>query len=92
MVVDGGGVKGKSSESRPMAVIVQQGKVLDYIAGNQGLQKPEGFWELLKIIFFCKIHDERGSDEIQFYATAKERHGLYGRLKAKKGSTNCSTK
>ena len=30
----------------------------DYIAGNQGLQKPEAFWELLKIIF-CKIHDER---------------------------------
>lgn len=55
----------------------------NYIAGNQGLQKPEAFWELLKIIF-CKIHDERSSDEIQFYATSKERHGLNGRLKAKK--------
>ena len=55
----------------------------NYIAGNQGLQKPEAFWELLKIIF-CKIHDERGSDEIQFYATAKERYGLNGRLKAKR--------
>ena len=32
----------------------------NYIAGNQGLQKPEAFWELLKIIF-CKIHDERSS-------------------------------
>ena len=59
----------------------------NYIAGNQGLQKPEAFWELLKIIF-CKIHDERSSDEVQFYATAKERHGLNGRLKAKKRLDN----
>ena len=55
----------------------------NYIAGNQGLQKPEAFWELLKIIF-CKIHDERSSDEVEFYATSKERHGLNGRLKVKK--------
>ena len=55
----------------------------NYIAGNQGLQKPEAFWELLKIIF-CKIHDERISDEVEFYATSKERHGLNGRLKVKK--------
>jgi len=55
----------------------------NYIAGNQGLQNPEAFWELLKIIF-CKIHDERGSDEVEFYATSKERHGLNGQLKAKK--------
>ena len=55
----------------------------NYIAGNQGLQKPEAFWELLKIIF-CKIHDERSSNEVEFYATSKERHGLNGRLKAKK--------
>ncbi len=54
----------------------------NYIAGNQGLQKPEAFWELLKIIF-CKIHDERSSDEVQFYATSKERDGLNGRLKVK---------
>lgn len=55
----------------------------NYIAGNQGLQKPEAFWELLKIIF-CKIHDERSSDEVQFFATSKERHGMIGQLKAKK--------
>lgn len=55
----------------------------NYIAGNQGLQKPEAFWELLKLIF-CKIHDERSSDEVEFYATSKERHGLNGQLKAKK--------
>lgn len=59
----------------------------NYIAGNQGLQKPEAFWELLKIIF-CKIHDERSSDEVEFYATSKERHGLNGRLKAKKRLDN----
>lgn len=55
----------------------------NYIAGNQGLQKPEAFWELLKIIF-CKIHDERSSDEVQFFATSKERHGLNAQLKVKK--------
>lgn len=53
----------------------------NYIAGNQGLQKPEAFWELLKLIF-CKIHDER-SDEVAFYAAASERHLLNGQLKAK---------
>jgi type I restriction enzyme M protein len=55
----------------------------NYIAGNQGLQKPEAFWELLKIIF-CKIHDERSSDQVEFYATSKERFGLNGQMKAKK--------
>jgi type I restriction enzyme M protein len=54
----------------------------NYIAGNQGLQKPEAFWELLKLIF-CKIYDERSSDEVQFYAGAKERHGFNGTLKVK---------
>jgi len=59
----------------------------NYIAGNQGLQKPEAFWELLKIIF-CKIHDERSSNEVEFYATSKDRHGLNGRLKVKKRIEN----
>ncbi|PYJ29023.1 MAG: N-6 DNA methylase [Verrucomicrobia bacterium] len=54
----------------------------NYIAGNQGLQKPEAFWELLKLIF-CKIHDERHSDELEFYAAANERHGVNGTLKVK---------
>ena len=54
----------------------------NYIAGNQGLQKPDAFWELLKVIF-CKIHDERLSEVVQFYATSKEREGLNGRLKVK---------
>lgn len=54
----------------------------NYIAGNQGLQKPEAFWELLKLIF-CKIHDERSSDEVQFYVTINGRHGVNGPLKVK---------
>ena len=53
----------------------------NFIAGNQGLQKPQAFWELLKLIF-CKIHDEKGS-EIQFYAAAAERHGINGPIKLK---------
>lgn len=53
----------------------------DYIAGNQGLQKPEAFWELLKLIF-CKIEDER-SDEINFYSLTRERQSLNGHLKTK---------
>ena len=55
----------------------------NYIAGNQGLQKPQAFWELLKLIF-CKIHDEQQSDEVQFYAGTKERHGMNGPLKVQK--------
>ncbi len=51
-----------------------------YIAGNQGMQKPEAFWELLKLIF-CKIQDERESDAPQFYATPKERHNMTGLMR-----------
>lgn len=54
----------------------------NYIAGNQGLQKPEAFWELLKLIF-CKIADER-SDEVFFYATSTERQSINGQVKVKK--------
>jgi type I restriction enzyme M protein len=54
----------------------------NYIAGNQGLQKPEAFWELLKLIF-CKIHDERDSPEVEFFASANERGGINGPLKVK---------
>jgi type I restriction enzyme M protein len=76
-------VKGKSLEDaeRPTitslkaatsdALLFALRRCHNYIAGNQGLQKPEAFWELLKIIF-CKITDER-SDTLQFYATAQER-------------------
>jgi type I restriction enzyme M protein len=54
----------------------------NYIAGNQGLQKPEAFWELLKLIF-CKIHDERDSHHVEFYAGSNERSGINGTLKVK---------
>jgi type I restriction enzyme M protein len=55
----------------------------NYIAGNQGLQKSQAFWELLKLIF-CKIHDERHNDEVEFFAAANERHGVNGPLKVQK--------
>jgi type I restriction enzyme M protein len=43
----------------------------NYIAANEGKQKPEAFWELLKIIF-GKIEDER-SAELSFFTTPQER-------------------
>lgn len=52
----------------------------NYIAGNQGMQKPQAFWELLKLIF-CKIWDERNNDAIEFYAGATERNGINGAMK-----------
>jgi type I restriction enzyme M protein len=55
----------------------------DYISGNQGMQKPEAFWELLKLIF-CKIHDERESVRPEFYATPIERTSAAGMLRVKK--------
>jgi len=58
----------------------------NYIAGNQGLQKPEAFWELLKIIF-CKILDER-STELTFYATSEERQSRNGQMKVRKRIVN----
>jgi type I restriction enzyme M protein len=42
----------------------------NYIAHHEGLQKPEAFWELLKVIF-AKIEDER-SAKLSFYATPTE--------------------
>lgn len=43
----------------------------NYIAAHEGKQKPEAFWELLKLIF-AKIEDER-SPVISFYVTPTER-------------------
>jgi len=55
----------------------------NYIAGNQGLQKPEAFWELLKLIF-CKIEDERSAQNtLQFYVSEPERVSLNGQVKVK---------
>lgn len=57
----------------------------NYIAGSVGLQKPDAFWELLKLIF-CKIEDERSeSDKLEFYVTQSERTSmdLQGRVKSR---------
>lgn len=53
----------------------------NYIAGTEGKQKPEAFWELLKIIF-SKIEDER-SRQLDFYATAAERASATSAASAK---------
>ena len=55
----------------------------NYIAGNQGLQKPQAFWELLKLIF-CKIQDERHSNEVEFYTSPTELYGINGPPKVAK--------
>jgi type I restriction enzyme M protein len=54
----------------------------NYIAGNQGLQKSDAFWEFLKLIF-CKIYDERSSDQVAFFASSSDRAGLNGHLRVK---------
>jgi type I restriction enzyme M protein len=43
----------------------------DYIHANQGLPKDKAFEEFLKVIF-CKVHDERWSRRIRFFATEEE--------------------
>ena len=55
----------------------------NYIAGNQGLQKPEAFWELLKVIF-AKIADERSLTRVSFFITSKEQQNPDGQLRCKK--------
>ena len=54
----------------------------NYIAANEGKQKTEAFWELLKLIF-TKIEDER-SATINFYATPSERESASVAPAAKK--------
>ncbi|MBN9101458.1 MAG: N-6 DNA methylase [Pseudonocardia sp.] len=54
----------------------------NYIAGTEGKQKTEAFWELLKLIF-CKIEDEK-SRVLEFYATGAERSNSTVSLSAKK--------
>ncbi len=43
----------------------------NYIAGTEGMQKTDAFWEFLKVIF-AKIEDERSS-HIEFFTTTLER-------------------
>ena len=54
----------------------------NYIAGTEGMQKTEAFWELLKLIF-CKIEDERSS-QTDFYVTPTERTSATAASAAKK--------
>ena len=55
----------------------------NYIAGNTGLEKPDAFRELLKVIF-AKAEDERTSGRaLEFYVTNAERLSPDGRLKCK---------
>ena len=54
----------------------------NYIAANEGSQKTEAFWELLKLIF-TKIEDER-STKINFYVTPTERTNSTTAASAKK--------
>ncbi|SDU16820.1 N-6 DNA methylase [Jiangella alkaliphila] len=53
----------------------------NYIAGTEGKQKAEAFWELLKIIF-AKIEDER-SRQLDFYVTPTERTSTTNAASAK---------
>lgn len=56
----------------------------NYIAGNMGLEKPDAFRELLKVIF-AKSEDERNSGRsLDFYVTSAERKSDDGQLKCKK--------
>jgi len=57
----------------------------NYIAGSSGMQKPDAFWELLKLIF-CKIEDERSENTgLDFYVTQSERSStdLQARVKSR---------
>lgn len=55
----------------------------NYIAGNTGLEKPDAFRELLKVIF-AKAEDERSSGLIlEFYVTSSEQRSINGQLKCK---------
>jgi type I restriction enzyme M protein len=59
-------------------------KCHNFIYANDGLQKQQAFFELLKVIF-CKIEDERNFlDEIEFYSTSKEKNSPDGQITVKK--------
>jgi type I restriction enzyme M protein len=61
----------------------------NYIAGTEGMQKPEAFWELLKIIF-CKIEDER-SKVLEFFVAPGELAGATAAAAAKARITRLFT-
>jgi type I restriction enzyme M protein len=56
----------------------------NHIYRNDGLGKPEAFFQLLKVIF-CKIEDERNfPNELEFYSTSNERNNSDGQLTVQK--------
>ena len=56
----------------------------NHIYANDGLQKQQAFFELLKVIF-CKIEDERNLPHpLEFYATSDERGSRDGQLTVQK--------
>jgi type I restriction enzyme M protein len=55
----------------------------NYIAGTEGMQKPDAFWELLKLIF-AKIEDERSAGGLSFYVTPTELAGATASASARK--------
>ena len=55
----------------------------EYIAGSEGLNPPEAFTELIKLVF-CKIEDERQRGEVRFYVAAGETAGETAAKPAKK--------
>lgn len=56
----------------------------NHIHVNDGLQKQDAFFELLKLIF-CKIEDERNiPNPLEFYTTSDERSNPDGQLTVKK--------
>jgi type I restriction enzyme M protein len=54
----------------------------NYIAGNTGLEKPEAFRELLKVIF-AKAQDERSGRPLEFYVTSAEQRTSNGQQQCK---------
>ena len=55
----------------------------NHIYVNDGKEKADAFFELLKVIF-CKIYDERNfPSPLEFYATSKERKNSDGQLSVK---------
>ncbi len=52
----------------------------NYIFANDGFQKQQAFFELLKVIF-CKIQDEKNiPNPLDFYTTSEERSNTDGQL------------
>jgi len=63
----------------------------NYIAGNQGLQKPEAFWELLKIIF-AKLMTREAPIMLTFMSHLQSDTALMASFLQRSGSITCLAK